>query len=174
MILHTKHDSQVAGHFGQDKMIEFIRRNFWWPKMDQQIIDYIRSCLECQKDKAAHHKPYGLLSPLELPYATWISITMDFITDLPLSEDCDQLWVIVDRFTKIAHFIPLHKEQKKAEHMVKIFTREIWRFHGILTDIISDRDSRFTSTEWKQFLGILDIRPRISTSLHPQTDGQTE
>jgi inorganic pyrophosphatase len=99
---------------------------------------------------------------------------MDFITDLPLSEDCNQLWVIVDRFTKMAHFIPLHKDQKKAEHLVKIFAREIWRFHGIPTDMISDRDSRFTSTEWKQFLGILGIRPRMSTSFHPQTDSQTE
>jgi hypothetical protein len=82
-----------------------------------------------------------LLSPLELPYAPWISIAMDFITDLPLSEDCDQLWVIVDRFTKMAHFIPLKKQQKTVEHLVKIFTHEIWRFHSIPTDIISDHDS---------------------------------
>jgi hypothetical protein len=74
---------------------------------------------------------------------------MDFITDLPLAEDCDQLWVIVDRFPKMAHFIPVHKDQKKAEYLVKIFAREIWRFHGIPTNIISDWDSRFTSTEWK-------------------------
>jgi hypothetical protein len=142
--------------------------------MDQEIIEYIRSYLECQKDKATRHKPYGLLSPLELPYVPWTSIAMDFITDLPLSEDCDQLWVIVDRFTKMAHFIPLKKDQKKVEHLVKVFAREIWRFHGIPTDIISDRDSQFTSTEWKQFLGILGVRPRMSTSFHPQTDGQTE
>jgi hypothetical protein len=142
--------------------------------MDQEIIEYIRSCLECQKDKATRHKAYGLLSPLKLPYTPWTSIAMDFITDLPLSEDCDQLWVIIDRFTKMAHFIALRKEQKTAEHLVKIFAREIWRFHGILTDIISDRDSRFPSTEWKQFLGILGVRPRMSTSFHPQTDGQTE
>jgi hypothetical protein len=156
-ILHTEHNSPVAGYFGQDKMIELIQRNFWWPKMDQEIIEYVRSYLECQKDKASRHKPYGLLSPLELPYAPWTSIAMDFITDLPLSEDCDQVWVIVDRFTKMAHFIPLKKDQKTAEYLVKTFARETWRFHGILTDIISDRDSWFTSTEWKQFLGILGV-----------------
>jgi predicted peptidase len=99
---------------------------------------------------------------------------MDFIMDLPLSEGCDQLWVIINRFTKMAHFIPLHKDQKKVEHLVKIFAREIWRFHSILTDIISDQDSRFTLTEWKQFLGILEIRPRMSTSFHPQRDSQTK
>jgi hypothetical protein len=98
-----------------------------------------------------------LLLPLELPYAPWTSIPIDFITDLPLSEDCDQLWVIIDRFTKMAHFIPLKKDQKTAEHLVRIFAHEIWRFHGIPTDIISDHDSRFTSTEWKQFLGILGV-----------------
>jgi hypothetical protein len=106
--------------------------------MDQQRIDYVRSCLECEKDKATRHKPYRLLSPLELPYAPWTSIAIDFITDLPLSEDCNQLWVIVDSFTKMAHFIPLHKDQKKAEHLVKIFGREFWRFHSIPIDIISD------------------------------------
>jgi hypothetical protein len=78
--------------------------------MDQEIIEYVRSCLERQKDKATRHKPYGLLSPLELPYAPCTSIAMEFITDLPLSEDCDQLWVIIDRFTKMAHFIPLKKD----------------------------------------------------------------
>jgi hypothetical protein len=69
MILHTKHNSPVAGHFGQDKIIELMPWNFWWPKMDQEIIEYIRSYLEYQKDEATQHKPYGLLSPLELPYA---------------------------------------------------------------------------------------------------------
>jgi hypothetical protein len=72
---------------------------------------------------------------------------MDFITDLPLSEDCDQLWIIIDRFTKMAHFIPLKKEQKIAEHLVKIFTYKSWRFHGIPIDIISDHNSHFMSTE---------------------------
>jgi hypothetical protein len=66
---------------------------------------------------------------------------MDFITDLPLSEDCNQLWVIIDRFMKIAHFILLKKDQKRAEYLERIFAHEIWRFHGIPIDIISDHDS---------------------------------
>jgi transposase len=80
----------------------------------------------------------------------------------------------VDRFTKMGHFIPLKKEQKTTEHLVRIFARKIWRFLGIPTDIISDHDSYFMSTEWNQFLGFLGVRPRMSTSFHPQTDGQTE
>ena len=70
-ILESEHDTKVAGHMGQDKTIELICRNFWWPKMDEQILDFVRSCLECQQNKVARHHPYGLLHPLELPYAPW-------------------------------------------------------------------------------------------------------
>jgi transposase InsO family protein len=173
-ILQSEHDSKIAGHMGQDKTIELIRRNFWWPKMDEAIVDYIRACPECQRDKARRHRPYGLLQPLELPHAPWQSNAMDFITDLPLSHGRDQLWVIIDRFTKMAHFIPLKQGQRGAEDLARIFAREIWRFHGLPTDIVSDRDSRFTSEFWQEFLRLLGIRPRMSTAFHPQTDGQTE
>jgi len=97
---------------------------------------------------------------------------MDFITELPLSDGCDQLWVIIDRFTKMAQFIPLR--EKSASDLTKIFAREVWRFHGSPTDIVSDRDSRFTSETWKEFLRLLAIWPRMSTAFHPQTDRQTE
>jgi transposase InsO family protein len=173
-ILESEHDTKVAGHMGQDKTIELIRRNFWWPKMNEHIIEFVRGCPECQRNKASHHQPYGLLSPLELPYAPWQSIAMDFITDLPLSEGCDQLWVIIDRFTKMAHFVPLPVNGKTATDLARIFAREIWKHHGLPTDIISDRDSRFTSAVWTEFLRLLGIRPRMSTAFHPQTDGQTE
>ena len=145
-ILKSEHDTKVAGHMGQDKTIELIRRNFWWPKMNEQIIDFVRSCPECQKNKASRHQPYGLSSPLELPYAPWQSIAMDFITELPPLEGCDQLWVVIDRFTKMAHFIPLR--EKTAADLAIIFAREIWKLHGLPTDIVSDRDSWFTSEVW--------------------------
>jgi len=79
-VMESEHDTKVAGHMGQDKTVELIRRNFWWPKMNQRIIEFIRSCPECQLNKTARHQPYGLSSPLELPYAPWQSIAMDFIT----------------------------------------------------------------------------------------------
>jgi len=92
--MKSEHDTKVAGHRGQDKTIELIRRNFWWPKMNERIIDFVRSYPECQK--TSRHQPYGLSSPLELPYAPWKSIAMDFITELPTSKGCDQLWVIIN------------------------------------------------------------------------------
>jgi len=171
-VMESEHDTKVAGHMGQDKSIELIRRNFWWPKINEQIIDFVSSCPECQKNKTARHQPYGLSSPLELAYAPWQSIAMDFITDLPLSDGHDQLWVVINRFTKMAHFIPL--QEKTASDLARIFAKEVWRFHGTPTDIVSDRDSRFTSEVWQEFLKILGIRPRMSTAFHPQTDGQTE
>ena len=138
LILGSEHDPKIAGHMGQDKTIELIRRNFWWPKMNERIIDFVRSCPECQKNKAARHQPYGLSSPLELPYAPWQSNAMDFITELPLSEGCNQLWVVIDRFTKMAHFLPLKEEKKMAADLAVIFAREVWKHHGLPSYIISD------------------------------------
>jgi len=158
----------------QDKTIEPIRRNFWWPKMNERIIDFVRRCPECQQNKASRPQPYGLSSPLELPYAPWQSIAMDFITELPVSDGCDQLWVIIDGFTKMAHFLPLRREGKTVADLAIIFAREVWKYHGVPTDIVSDRDSRFTSETWKELLRLAGIRPYMSTAFHPQTNGQTE
>jgi hypothetical protein len=142
--------------------------------MDERIINFVRSCPECQRNKASQHHPYRLLSPLELPYTPWQSIAMHFITDLPLCNGCDQLWVIVDRFTKMAHFLPLPKECKTASDLAIVFACEVWRHHGLPMDIISNRDSCFTSEVWKEFLRLSGIRPQMSTPFHSQTDGQTE
>jgi len=144
-VMESEHNTKVAGHMGQDKTIKLIRRNFWWPKMNKGIINFIRSCPECQQNKASRHQLYGLSSPLELPYAPWQSIALDFITELPILDGCDQLWVIIDRFTKIAHLLPLRREEKTVADLAVIFAREVWKYQGLPTDIVSDRDSRFTS-----------------------------
>ena len=173
-IMESEHDTKVARHMGQDKTIELIRQNFSWPKMNERIIDFVRSCPECLQNKVSRHQPYGLSSPLEFPYAPWQSIARDFITNLPVSEDCNQLWVIIDRFTKMAHFLLLRTEGKTAADLAVIVAREVWKYHGLPTDIVSDRDSRFTSETWKEFLRLSGIWPQMSTGFYPQTDGQTE
>jgi len=173
-ILKSEHNSRIAGHMGQDKTIELVRQHLWWPKMDERIIDYVRSCPECQKNKAARCQPYGLSSPLELPYTPWQSIAMDFIRELPISEGCDQLWVVIDQFTKMAHFLPLKKEKKTAADLAVIFAWEVWKHHGLPTDIVLDRDSQFTSEMWQELLRLSGIRPTMSMAFHPQTDGQIE
>jgi len=99
---------------------------------------------------------------------------MDFITDLPLSDGHDSIWVIVDRFTKMAHFVPLKSDTKKAPDLAQIFLREVWRLHGLPSTIVSDRDARFTSKFGETIIGILKIKRGMSTAFHPQTDGLTE
>ena len=173
-ILQSEHDSQIAGHFGMDKTTELIRWNFWWPSIIKEIEEDVKSCPDCQKNKVQRHKQYGLLSPLELPYVPWQSIVMGFITDLPLSNGCTELWVVIDRFTKMAHFISLKDNAKTTVNLARRFAKEIWRLNGLPRDIVSDRDSRFTSSISKEFLTVMGIRPWMSPSFHLQTDGQTQ
>ena len=99
---------------------------------------------------------------------------MDFISVLPQSISCTELWVVINRFSKITHIISLEGDTKSAEDLARIFAREIWRLHNLPRDTVSDRDSRFTSNTWKDFLAVTGIHPRISTAFHPQTDGQTK
>jgi len=99
---------------------------------------------------------------------------MDFITDQLLSDRHDSIWVIVDRFTKMAHFVPLKSDAKKAPDLARIFLREVWRLHGLPSTIVSDRDTRFTSKFWETITDILKIKRGMSTAFHPQTNGQTE
>jgi hypothetical protein len=105
---------------------------------------------------------------------------MDFITALPESDGYSQIWVIVDRLTKMAHFIPLREgseagaSEAPVEDRAKVFAKEVWRLHGLPSDIVSDRDTRFTSRFWQELTKHLDIKLSMSTAFHPQTDGQTE
>ena len=147
--------------------MELVKRNFWWPGMKKCIVEYVQSCLPCQKNKVRRHRQYGLLSPLELLYAPWQSISMDFITGLPVSSGYDEIWVIVDSYTKIAHFVPLATGAKTAADLARLFAREVWRLHGLPRDNISDRDTRFTSATWQVLLAVLGIKPRMSTAFYP-------
>jgi hypothetical protein len=112
--------------------------------MYEEIIQYVQSSPEYQQNTVARHRAYGPLQLLEPVYALWQSMAMDFITDLPLSKGCDQLWVIIHRFTKMAPFILQKKKNKKVEDLATIFAREVWRLYAISVDIISDWDSRYS------------------------------
>lgn len=173
-IIRSEHDTKVAGHMGMDKTVELIRRHMFWQNLEKDVAEFVRSCHECQGNKPRRHLPFGLLNPIELEYSPWRLISMDFITDLPLSNGCSSIWVIVDTFTKMAHFIPLKDDAKKTEDLIPLFARECWKYHGMPSGIISDRDSRFNAGLWRDFLKHVGVKPRMSTSFHPETDGQTE
>ena len=138
------HDSKVARHFGQDKTIELVTRNSYWEKLTDWINDYLWSCDECQHNKSPRHAKYGLLQPLEVPYAAWTLISTDFITQLPESQGCPQIMVVVDRFTKRTHFVGLATDAT-AKDVGDTFLREVWRLHGLPSEIISDMDAKFSS-----------------------------
>ena len=141
--------------------------------MRDLIKQYVKNCDTCQRTKVVRHAPYGLLQPNEVPKKPLKSLSMDFITDLPTSEGYDAILVVIDRLTKMSHFIPCRKNLK-ARQFANLFIKEIFRLHGLPKDIITDRGSIFTSDIWKETTKILGIERRLSTAFHPQTDGQTE
>ena len=172
-VISECHDSPLAGHFGVAKTFELISRTYWWPQQWKLVKDFIKTCEICSRSKKAHHRPYGLLQPLPVPNRPWSSISMDFITDLPPSEGHDAILVIVDRFTKMAHFIPCSKSISGPE-TANLILANVVRLHGIPDDIISDRGAPFISHFWKRLFQLLGTTTKLSTAFHPQTDGQTE
>ena len=154
-VTRQAHDSKVAGHFGRDKTMELLTRNYYWPNLDDWVRTYAKTCDACQRNKTARHKKYGRLQPLEVPYRPWEYISMDFITDLPKVNGYHQIWVIGDRLTKMAHFIPLKNRQ--AHTLAIAFIREIWRLHGLPMGVVSIRVTIFTSKLWSEVLRLFDI-----------------
>ena len=172
-VLQSRHDFPSAGHFGYNKTMELISRDFWWPQMWKVVKEYVTTCDTCSRSKIPRHRPYGLLQPLPIPEKPWTSISMDFIVDLPLSKTFDSIFVVVDRLTKMAHFIPCHKTVT-GEETAKLFVDNVYKIHGFPDDIISDRGTQFTSKFWQSLFKILGVEIKLSSAYHPQTDGQTE
>ncbi|GJS84964.1 reverse transcriptase domain-containing protein [Tanacetum coccineum] len=174
LIMDEAHTSRYSVHPGADKMYYDLRDLYWWPGMKRDIAEYVSRCLTCSKIKAEHQKPSGFLQQPEIPEWKWEKITMDFVTKLPKSSSGhDTIWVVVDRLTKSAHFLPI-REDYKTEKLAKIYTNEIVARHGVPVSIISDRDGRFTSHLWQAFQKLLGMRLDMSTAYHPQIDGQSE
>ncbi|KAI3754594.1 hypothetical protein L1987_54381 [Smallanthus sonchifolius] len=174
LILDEAHKSRYSVHPGADKMYHDLKEFYWWPGMKKDIALYVGKCLTCSKVKAEHQKPSGLLQQPEIPQWKWEQISMDFITKLPrTSSGHDSIWVIVDRLTKSAHFLPI-REDYKMEKLSRLYINEVVTRHGVPLSIISDRDSRFTSRFWQSLQKALGTRLNLSTAYHPQTDGQSE
>jgi len=172
-ILRDHHDAQAAGHPGRARTLELVSRNFYWPGQRKYIHRYVDHCDTCHRIKPIRHAPFGLLKPLELPHRPWDTISTDFITALPTSNGKDALWVIIDRLTKMGHFVACHGTMN-PEDLADHFLRQVIRPHGLPSSIVSDRGSLFTSDFWKRVTEALGISRNLSTAFHPQTDGQME
>lgn len=173
-VLHEFHDAPTGAHFGVEKTLERIRRDFYWPKMRHTVEAYIRGCEACQRNKSINMKPAGELQPLPIPEDKWHTVTMDFITKLPKTKTgYDSIVVFVDKLTKMVHYSPTTTKATACD-IAKIFLRDVFRHHGLPSAIISDRDSKFTGQFWRELFKTLGTKLKMSTAYHPQTDGQTE
>ncbi|GKE24101.1 putative reverse transcriptase domain-containing protein [Tanacetum coccineum] len=136
-----------------------LKKLYWWPNMKAEIATYFSKCLTCAKVKAEYQKPSGLLDQPVIPVWKWENITMDFVTKLPkTSSGQDTIWVIVDRLTRSAHFLPI-KETDSMEKLTRQYLKEVVSRHGVPVSIISDRDSKFTSHLWKSLNEALGYTP---------------
>ena len=148
-------------------MLTMLRKDYSWPNMKNEVVEYIARCIECQQVKADHRHPVGILQPLPIPDWKWEIISLDFITGLPKNKkQNDYVMVVVDKLSKETHFIPV-KTTYKAANIVDIFMKEIFRLHGIPKVIISNRDPKLTNNFWKSLFKGLDTKLNFSTSYHP-------
>ncbi|WVZ63285.1 hypothetical protein U9M48_012927 [Paspalum notatum var. saurae] len=157
-ILTEAHCTKYSIHPGSTKMYQDLKKLFWWRRMKRDIATFVAQCNTCNRIIAEKQRPAGLLKPLDVLMWKWEKIAMDFIVGLPRTpRGNDSIWVIVDRLTKSAHFIP-----------------NVLRLHGVPISIVSDRAPQFTARFWKSLHEALGTKLDYSTAYHPQTDGQTE
>ena len=174
-LLAEAHDVPTAGHLGRNKTRERLSRAFYWPRMNYDIDEYVRTCPACQVNKPSNAKPYGLLYPNAIPDDKWSSLSLDYVLGLPLTpRGKSGICVFTDRLTKTIK-IAACTTQVTAEETAQLFFDNVWRHgHGIPSTLVSDRDPRFVSEYWTTLFKKLGSKLNMSTANHPQTDGQTE
>ncbi|GJS21721.1 putative nucleotidyltransferase, ribonuclease H [Tanacetum coccineum] len=169
VILKECHDSKWAGHPGIKRTLALVEGTYYWPRMEDDVETFVRTCLICQQDKIEQKKSGGLLEPLPTPKGPWESVSMDFITCLPKSEGSGSIIVVVDRFSKYGTFIAAPPDVT-ADDTAKLFFRNVVKYWGVPQVIVSDRDPRFTGRFWTELFKIMGTDLNFSTSFHPQTD----
>lgn len=172
-ILRSRHDAPLAGHLGRAKTLDLVTRTFYWPSLRRYVHRYVDGCDLCQRSKSTRHSRYGLLQPIPAGESPWKRVTTDFIVKLPKSAGFDTIMVVVDKNTKLAHFIPTN-ETIDSKETATLYLQHVWKHHGTPDEIISDRGSVFVSKFMRRLYDLLRIRPTPSTAFHPQSDGQTE
>jgi len=173
-ILFELHDSIAAGHPGTPKTLAAVKKRFFWPKMDHDIAEYVKSCDICQRAKPSQQTKMGLLQPLPIPERAWQQVTMDLITALPTTaRGHSAIVVFVCKLTKMVHYMAC-KTTITSKELATAFMHEVVRLHGLPESIVSDRDPRFTASFWRSLWQLFGTKLAMSTAYHPQTDGQTE
>uniref|UniRef100_A0A8R7P7T8 Integrase catalytic domain-containing protein n=1 Tax=Triticum urartu TaxID=4572 RepID=A0A8R7P7T8_TRIUA len=171
-VLAALHTGAIGGHSGFNVTYHRVRR-FTWPGLKHHVKLFVEACQICKQAKPERVRYPGLLEPLPVPTQAWQLITMDFMEGLPRSSGCNSILVVVDKFSRYAHFIPL-SHPFTAFQVAQAFVTNIYKLHGLPESIVSDRDPVFTSTLCKELFRLTHTKLRMSTARHPQTDGQTE
>lgn len=153
--------------------IHKVKSLFSWPNMKQDIQQYISKCQVCCQAKTEHCRLPVLLQPLPVPSQAWHTISLDFIEGLPKSNSWDTILVVIDKFSKYDHFIPLSHPYTTLS-VAQVFINNVYKLYGLPSFIISDRGRIFASTLWKELFKLTDTTLNMSSSYHPQTDGQTK
>ncbi|RDB15235.1 hypothetical protein Hypma_004746 [Hypsizygus marmoreus] len=173
-ILVEAHESAYdTAHAGPKKLWQRLKTKFYWHRMKKDILRFCNSCDVCQKTKPSNFRKYGTLIPNPIPTIPYQSVSMDFIVNLPWSDGFNAIFVVVDRFTKYAQFIPT-TTGLTAEDFGALFTKHVACKYGLPETIITDRDPRWTSDFWRAVAAAVRTKMSLSSSHHPQHDGQTE
>jgi hypothetical protein len=174
LILQEEHDSVYSIHPGSTKMYKDLKTRYWWYGMKRDIAEYVSLCDTCQRVKVEHQRPAGLLQPLKIPEWKWDEIGMDFIVGLPRTQaGYDSIWVIMDKLTKVAHFIPVKTTYSGAK-LAELYMSRIVCLQGVPKKVMSDRGFQFTYIFWEKLHELMDTKLNFSAAYHPQINGQTE
>jgi hypothetical protein len=166
LLVREAHGGGLMGHFGVRKTLDVLHEHFFLPKMKRDVERVCARCITCRQAKS-RVLPHGLYTPLPIPNAPWVDISMDFVLGLPWSrKGRNSIFVVVDKFSKMTHFISCYKTDD-ATHVANLFFREIVRLHGIHRSIVFDCDVKFLSYFWKVLWGKLGTKLLFSTTCHP-------
>jgi len=172
-VLCYKHNHPLSGHFGQNRTLELVHREYTWPGVRTFIKDYVSSCTSCGRAKVPRHRPYSLLKQLLIPARPWHSISMDFIEQLPSSDGFTSILVVMDCLSKQGIFIPTYDTITSPE-LAKLFVAHVFSKHGVPTHVTSDRASEFVSHFFCSLGKALGMTLHFTSGYHPEGDGQTE
>uniref|UniRef100_A0AAQ4Q6V0 Gypsy retrotransposon integrase-like protein 1 n=1 Tax=Gasterosteus aculeatus aculeatus TaxID=481459 RepID=A0AAQ4Q6V0_GASAC len=150
-----------------------ITQRFWWPAMEPEVREYVEACSLCARNKNSSRTRAGLLQPLPIPSRPWAEISVDFVTGLPTSNGNTAILTVVDRFSKMVHYIALPKLPSAKETAV-VMMDSVFRIHGFPRDIVSDRGPQFVSRFWKEFCKLIGATASLTSGYHPEANGQTE
>jgi hypothetical protein len=174
LLISEFHDSKYAGHIGMSRTRVAVGRMFLWKSLAGDVAKFVFTCVVCQRNKARCHKPYKLLQPLPIPEKPWHTVTFDFIVKLPkTNRSNDRIYVFVDKLTKLVRFVAC-KEEVSAKEFAELYVDHVFCLHGLSREFITGRDPRFTSAFWQEVTVLLGTKIVMSSSFHPQIDGQTE